>query len=1002
MVEKISRKVTFILGLAALSLISLWALGFRMGLDLEGGTRLVYSIDFDKAAEEGAISEAELGNRGQLMDDLITIWRERIDPSGVRGATIRSEGSNRVVIELPGSASSVGRSVATELAEIGTSDAAALILSGDEALLNSFPEAGGLIEVAGENIRYGIRRNEILSDLTRALDGTQRMEHPAGAIVILKASDPWRSRIENTGHMNFYIEALSSDLIDADPALSTDIEVERVAVAAWIDGHPDVPITEYNRVLAGRTGAASRLRYFPRRSTIENLETPLADRLLAVIVEEDSAWRFEGSDLRTVFQSVDSLGFPAVGFEMIAPKQNDFGDFTEDHKDKVMAIVISGEIASAPTIEDKLPGRGVINGGRGGFTSKEVQDLIQVLRSGSLKIAPTFEQQETVGATLGQDYVKRGTTSALIGLVAVLIFTMFYYRRLGVVAAVSLLFNLVILMGAMSFIRATLTLPGVAGIILTVGMAVDANILIYERIREEQARGRKPLQSARDGFANAFSTIVDANVTTLITGLILMKVGTGPVRGFATTLSIGIITSMISALILTKVLVHFQLKSGNVKTWSMRHLVGKTSIKFMAKRKVAAIASLVLCGAGLFGFMQTPNNEKLGIDFLGGTTMLVRVADPMDSSAMREKFDPTKNPLLGQETNFTKSVEITPILNSETDGGFTSFRLTSKSSDEEGNSTSLANIRTDVEGWLQDVLQGGPVEELAVTGNTASGVLYFENSHPDAEVTLGLAKVGIEDATVTMNEDGTANFTGTVAGGTSVDNLAERLQLDLAQYSDEAGNNFNLASPIGELNSVGAQVVSELRDQAVLAMLLSLFAAVMYIRMRFAEYSYGFAAVIALVHDVIIALGAVALAIYTGLVQVEINLAMIAAFLTIIGYSLNDTIVIFDRVRENLPRMKGTLSEVLDVSINQTLSRTLLTSLTTLITVSLLFAFNAGTGNVIEGFSFALIIGIISGTYSTVFIASPALHWFETRRMAKLDGAEKGEAKTPVSAGASS
>ena len=200
--------------------------------------------------------------------------------------------------------------MATELAEIGASDAAALILAGDEALLNSFPEAGGLIEVAGENIRYGIRRNEILSDLTRALDGTQRMEHPAGAIVILKASDPWRSRIENTGHMNFYIEALSSDLIDADPALSTDIEVERVAVAAWIDGHPDVPITEYNRILAGRTGAASRLRYFPRRSTIENLETPLADRLLAVIVEEDSAWRFEGSDLRTVFQSVDSLGFP--------------------------------------------------------------------------------------------------------------------------------------------------------------------------------------------------------------------------------------------------------------------------------------------------------------------------------------------------------------------------------------------------------------------------------------------------------------------------------------------------------------------------------------------------------------------------------------------------------------------------------------------------------------------------------------------------------------------
>ncbi len=1002
MVENISRKVTLLLGLAALSLISLRALGFRMGLDLEGGTRLVYSIDFDKAAQEGTISQEELGNRGKLMTDLISIWRERIDPTGVRGATIRSEGANRVVIELPGSASSVGRSVATELAEEGTSDAAALILMGDQDLLDSFPEDGGLIEVDGENIRYGIRRNEILSDLTRGLDGTQRAAHATGSSVVLKASDPWRSRIESTGHMNFYIQATSSDLVDADPALSTDIEVERAAVTAWIDDHPDVPITEYNRILAGRGGAASRLRYFPHRATAENLETPLADRLLAVIIEEDPTWRFEGADLRAVFQSVDSFGFPAVGFEMVAPKQSDFGDFTDEHKESVMAIVISGEIASAPVIEDKLPGRGIINGGTGGFTGKEVQDLIQVLRSGSLKIAPTFEQQETVGATLGQDYVRRGATSAVIGLIAVLLFTMFYYRRLGMIAAVSLLFNLVILMGAMSFIRATLTLPGVAGIILTVGMAVDANILIYERIREEQARGRKPMQSARDGFANAFSTIVDANVTTLITGLILMKVGTGPVRGFATTLSIGIITSMISALIMTKLLIHFQLEKKSIKSWSMMKLVGDTKIKFMAKRKLAALLSLVLCGVGLAGFIKTPDNQKLGIDFLGGTTMLVRVNEPMQSSELRDKFDADKNPLLGQATDFTRSVEISPILNSESEEGFTAFRLTSKAGDKESSNASLANIRTDVEGWLQDVLQGGPVEGLAVVDDNASGVLYFENQHPPSDVVEGLAKVGIEDATVTEDDDGNLSFSGKVAAGSTVEDLAERLQLDLAQFSDEAGNHFDLASPIGELNSVGAQVVSELRDQAVAAMLLSLFAAVMYIRMRFAEYSYGFAAVIALVHDVIIALGAVALAIYTGLVQVEINLAMIAAFLTIIGYSLNDTIVIFDRVRENLPRMKGSFSEVLDVSINQTLSRTLLTSLTTLITVSLLFAFNAGTGNVIEGFSFALIIGVISGTYSTIFIACPALHWFESRRMAKGDHEDHTEAKAPATAGASS
>ena len=977
MVEKISRKITFLLGLTVLSVLSLLVLGFRFGLDLQGGTRLVYSVDFEKAVDEGVLTADELVDRNGLVTNLINIWRERIDPTGVRGVTIRSEGADRIVIELPGSASTVSGTASAGLAEeTGASDQA-LVLAGDETAVGKFPEDGGIVEVDGEKIRYGVRRGTILSELSRGLDGTQLALHPAGATVTLQATDPWRSRIENTGRMNFHIQAESPDLADPDPTLASDVEKERATMATWVQEHPGVPIAEYNRVLASREGPVKRLRWFPMRVTDEvELSRPLEERVQALIIEEDPNWQFEGGDLRTVYQSVDDLGLPAVGFEMKGPRQSDFGDFTEEHENKLMAIVINDEIVSMPNIEDKLPGSGII---RGQFTTREVQDLIQVLRSGSLKIAPTFEAQETVGATLGNDYVRRGAISAIIGLAAVLLFALLYYQRLGMVAAASLVFNLVALMGAMAFIQATLTLPGVAGIILTVGMAVDANILIYERIREEQARGRKPLQSARDGFANAFSTIVDANLTTLITGLILMKVGTGPVRGFATTLCIGIVTSMISALVLSKLLVHFQLEKG-VPTWSMRRLVGETKVAFMAKRKVAALVSLALCAAGLVGFIGTPDEQKLGIDFLGGTTMVVRTAEPQTPESMRGLFDPDTNPRLGQATNFTRSVEISPILNSAEGSGYTSFRLNSKGKSDGEN---LADTRTDVESWLQDVLSGGPVEDLANVDGAVSGVLYTEAEHSTTDLAEGLAKVGIEGATVTSEGTGIYRFAGTTLATSTVQEIGNRLQIDLAQFKDGAGNNFNLASPIGELNSVGAQVVSELRDQAVAAILLSLFAAVMYIRMRFAEYSYGFAAVLALVHDVIIALGAVALAIATGLVQVEINLAMIAAFLTIIGYSLNDTIVIFDRVRENLPRMKGSLSEILDVSINQTLSRTLLTSITTLITVLLLFGFNAGTGNVIEGFSFALIIGVLSGTYSTIFIACPALLWLEKRRLKK-------------------
>ncbi|MCP4968688.1 MAG: protein translocase subunit SecF, partial [bacterium] len=226
---------------------------------------------------------------------------------------------------------------------------------------------------------------------------------------------------------------------------------------------------------------------------------------------------------------------------------------------------------------------------------------------------------------------------------------------------------------------------------------------------------------------------------------------------------------------------------------------------------------------------------------------------------------------------------------------------------------------------------------------------------------------------------------------------ANALMADIeSTFGPQESGDFSLSSPISSLDSVGAQMVEELRDNALLAILLSLFAAVMYIRVRFAEYSYGFAAVVALLHDVFIALGAISIMMYTGLIQAEISLAMIAAFLTIIGYSLNDTIVVFDRIRENLPRMKGDMGSIFDRSINQTLSRTLLTSVTTLISVTLLFFFNVGTGNVIEGFAFALLIGVIVGTYSSMFIATPTLLFLEKRRLAALEKEPQTKEATPA------
>lgn len=1002
MVDHISRKITILLTLLVISLVALQALGFRMGLDLQGGTRLAYSIDLDRALAEGAITQEQYNNPDRLKSELIGIWTTRIDPQGVKGARVRTEGANRIVIELPGSATAAAKKVSAGLESAVAADDAALyldpgpeldpstaatpaakdrILEEREEFLRQFPSTGGVIDINGEKIRYSKRVGNMLKGLGRGIDSTTAAAHDTTQEVKLKASDPWRQLIENTGSMAFMIEATDEDLVyPADRTLNTDLISERTAMEAWLLENPGVEIREYNTKLAGQNGPVSRLRWYPNVTNDPTI--PLKDLLAPLIVEEDVNWRFDGTHFPTFYPSQDKLGLPAVGFTPTPEKQQDFGDFTEEHKNKRMAIVINDEIVTFPNIHGRLGNGGVIEGGRGGFTSEEVNDLVRVLRSGSLVIRPDFEAQETVGASLGSDYVKRGFTSAALGLVLVLIFMLVYYRRLGVIAGISLVFNLALLLGAMAFIRATLTLPGVAGIILTVGMAVDANILIYERIREEALRGRKPMQSAKDGFKNAVSTIVDANVTTLITGLILYKVGSGPVRGFATTLCIGIITSMISALMLTRVLVHFSLEKG-VDRWNMMRLVTETKIQFMSIAKKTSGVSAVLVVLGLGLFISLDDTRKFSIDFVGGTTMTVRTDQPQTVDTVRALLKASPDSQVAE----VKAVKST----SAGDDTYLAFRIDSK-----GKSSGQSSVRQDVMEALATVLQKGPVE-ASVEGDNASGRLYFEFPHETAEIASKLLSSGVKDAKVArVEETNVYTFEGTLAATKNANALMTDIQATFDALKDAEGGNFSLSSPVSNLESVGAQMVDELRDNALMAILLSLFAAVMYIRVRFAEYSYGFAAVVALVHDVFIALGALSVMMYTGLIQAEISMAMIAAFLTIIGYSLNDTIVVFDRIRENLPRMKGDMGSIFDRSINQTLSRTLLTSITTLISVTLLFAFNLGTGNVIEGFAFALLIGVLVGTYSSMFIATPTLLWLEKRRLAALANEPQAKEASPA------
>ncbi len=965
MLENVGRKVTLVVLvlLVALGLLLLKPEPFRLGLDLEGGTRLVYRLDFEKNKDR--LSAIELQNPTQLLNDTISIIRNRVDPKGVLEPVIRPEGENRIVIELPGQFDVQGDRLGTNLqGEVGLGGNVQIQVSGGE--IDGFPAGGGLVQIGDEVLRYARRDGALLfvDAQGRGQRGTSDAVHPAGTRVELVSDDAIRARIESLGDLSFQIVASPADY----GQLGTDATTERAKLETWVQANPGLPLAAFN-LLAGQTdGPNAGIRWFPGQQPKDAAAIPELQRATAVLQPAESANVFRGSDLAGVYPSQDELGYPAVRFEMRADRRSDFGNFTEENLNRQMAIVLNQEIASAPMINERLPGSGII---KGQFSVEEVRNLITILRSGSLTIAPELEYEEIVGPTLGADYVRRGFLSGIVALLVVVGFMIAYYRKLGLFSAVALAVNFTLLMGGLAFLNATLTLPGIAGLILTLGMAVDGNILIFDRIREEADKGRNPKQAAKTGFEKALSAILDSNITTFLTAVILYKIGTGPVRGFAVTLMIGIVTSVFAAVVVTRLLVHWALLKDSrhfkVGTWMVT-----AAYDFLAKTKLALAASSLAVIGGLTAFVLTPDQEKLGIDFTGGAEVQLRTEVPQSVEAMRQRVAA----IPGQ---IGSSAEVKPILSSEVDGQYTDFRAIFKTL-AGGGEDFVGEIRAALgDVLLKDGLRV-QIEGGGVTQKVSLAIL-FEEPHPTSDLEAVLGSAGLSAVSVAQDPQRANAYRGTaeVSAGLGASELASQVKGLLRDQTDSNGSGYRLATPIPSSSLVGPQVVGELRDKALLAMAVSLFVIVMYIRVRFAEYSYGFAAVVAVLHDVIITLGALTLGNHFGLVNGEISLPMIAAFLTIIGYSLNDTIVIFDRVRENLPRSRGPMRDVLNTSINQTLSRTILTSLTTFLAVLCMYVFNFGTGNVLESFSFAMMVGVLTGTYSTIYIANPILLWLEAR-----------------------
>ena len=603
--------------------------------------------------------------------------------------------------------------------------------------------------------------------------------------------------------------------------------------------------------------------------------------LYAIKSNRDDTPPLSGGVVVDASQSYDAVGNAAVSMQMNAQGARIWEDLTgvAYAQNSNIAIVLDDIIYSAPGVT-----RGAISGGRseitGDFDLNEAIDLANVLRAGKLPASATIIQSEVVGPSLGQEAIDSGIYSFLIALTFVLMWMIFYYGPSGIFADIALILNIVLIFGILAGLGAVLTLPGIAGIVLTIGISVDANVLIFERVREELRKEKGLKQSINDGFNNALSSILDANITTGLTALVLYIFGTGPIKGFATTLLIGIATSLFKAIFITRLLIDNKVfKSGKLSfsTKSTKDLFSNLKIKFLGKRKATYVISATLLLISISSLLFQGLNQ--GVDFLGGRSYIVR----FDKEVKSSDIESTLNDAFG-------SAEV------KTFGASNQLKITTK-------------YKVDQEGLAVD-------DEI-------KNILF--------------------------------------------DNLGQQFDNQISYSEFTAGEDVGIMSSI----KVGPTIADDIKQNSVWAIFGSLVIVFFYILLRFQKWQFSLGAVSAVFHDVLIVLGIFSLTYKIMPFNMEINQAFIAALLTVIGYSLNDTVVVFDRIREFFRIHKSWDNETtVNTALNSTLSRTLNTSLTTLIVLIAIFIFG---GESIRGFMFALIIGVMVGTYSSVFIATPIM-----------------------------
>jgi len=1035
----------------------------KFGVDLRGGMNFVGALNLDAWTRDDDGTQ-----RRPTAADIIPDLVRRVDPSGTSEISIRPLGSDKIEVTIPETDLEQANTIWDRLAKVGKLEFRILADS-------QYTEHGQALRLARELAAEGKRDREIV--VTDA-DGNR------------KVIAYWATLAREVG---------PGGTIAADAPIKYIPErgqLLRNRATGELINVLDIPFSN-NRDNHGRE--------FSNWLKSRNIRSPQI--LLMQPAEPENV---EGSHLFTVTSDMDELGRACVGFVTSDQGALRMGTFTRKNEKKLMGIVLDDQLHSAATIQEAITKRGRITGS---FTREEVDEIVNNLRSGKLDVTlnKTPISQNFINSTLGEELKAKGIWSIGISLAIVLVFMAFYYRFLGVVACFVLALNALLVLALVMAIDYPLTLTGLAGLVLTIGMAVDANVLIFERIREELDRGSALRMAIRNGFDKAMSTIIDANVTTMITALVLYIVGTEQIKGFAVTLILGILVSMFTAIFVARLILDVAERKRWLTSVGMMRLLSKKRWSFTDKVPVTGVVSLAVIVAGLGG-MYLLGNRILDQDLRGGSTARVVFNQPQNIEDIRNRLrsEDIVSSVTGEKIEFT--VTGFGVLNDEdVSKKDREFKIDSNLQAWEGEGERWEQLDEILDRIFEGQLKKNRVELIGVatsegqepsSQSDVSQIPATKNFHQPSWVSVpmvisqmnpsillgnlllpiyqdeqennqqesGGAGSGSGDSQTDTNPpvqeqeasdlesrppldlfdlmpqetespQGGGDFAlpavrpqsneytkvtrqlkfGDKISGQGIRELvlaaAERMNLKLEEdeievESTELGadqstrsseatiwtismmvsrpedadkiltewqREFNQTTFFPTTSKVGSQIASEARWRALGAVLASLLGVILYIWIRFQNVAFGLAAVIALVHDVLVVLGAIAISHWLagtlsilGIIEFKISLEIVAALLTVIGYSLNDTIVVFDRIREVRGKQSKITAEMVNESISQTLSRTILTSMTTFIVVFILYCFG---GPAIHGFAFALCVGVVVGTYSSIFVAAPALLW---------------------------